>query len=344
MAKDIPVISKLLRAMVLGDYKDALDIVLDEKFNPNEKTQSWGSPILSALITIMSGTKHSPFTKDAKDVFKAIVLHENFDPNATDAENETSLMHIARFSEYGWLVPFILNKKNVNIGLRNLMGRTAIDIASVHNNVAVRDLLMACNVKEVAIHSPKKKVGLKKKKATPAPTTNAEVTVSGLVANNIEVAFTPEAKENPFSLYHLVKNFINGNYDECLRIANNVHFNPNESDRWDEPALSSLIYYSQDSTVKYDEDKLKEIAKVIINNRTFDVNALDADCNTPLMVAMSFPKLAWLVKELFKISSARIDVVNDMGENLSTIAEKCGNSELYSDMIRRNYQTADVVS
>ena len=258
MAKDIPVISKLLRAMILGDYKDALDIVLAEKFDPNEKTQSWGSPILSALITVMSGTKHSPFTKDAKDVFKAIVLHENFDPNATDMEKETSLMHIARFSEYGWLVPFILNKKNVNIGLRNLMGRTAIDIASVHNNVVVRDLLMACNVKEVAMHSPKKKVGLKKKKATPAPTTNAEVTVSGLVANNIEVAFTPEAKENPFSLYHLVKNFINGNYDECLRIANNVHFNPNESDRWDEPALSSLIYYSQDSTVKYDEDKLME--------------------------------------------------------------------------------------
>jgi hypothetical protein len=54
------------------------------------------------------------------------------------------------------------------------------------------------------------------------------------------------------------------------------------------------------------------------------------------MVALSFPKLGWLARELFKISSARMDVINDMGETINEIAEKNGTSELLSDLIRRN--------
>lgn len=340
MGKDVPIISRLLKAMIFEDYKEAMDIVTNEDFDPNEKTRTWGSPVVSALITVLSGSKSKTLCAEAKAVFKAIVSNKNFCPNVCDKENETVLMHIARNAEFNWLAPFILDSKNIDLTVKNYMGRTALDIASYMQNNVVRDLLLTINMKNVVNHLPKKKVGLKKKKQT----TQMQVSVSSSdVLNNIELAFSDESKENPVSLYYLVKYFVQGNYDECLRIVKSVHFNPNETDRWEEPALSSLIYYSQDSTVHYDTEKFKEIAKEIINARTFDVNAIDADCNTVLMVAMGFPNLGWLVKELFKISSARIDVMNDMGEKLEDIAAKCGNSELYSDMIRRSYETAKVV-
>ena len=342
MGKDVPVISKLLKAMIMEDYKDAMDIVTDENFDPNEKTKTWDSPVISAMITILTGTKNKDINQDAKAVFKAITSNKKFDPNTCDREKETALMHVARNKRFSWLAPFLLDCPNINLFAKNYLGRTALDIAAGVENSIVRDLILAYSMKFTVKHLPKKKVGIKKKKPTASQTT--QVTVSGNILNNIEAAFYPEAKENPVSLYNLVKYFIKGNYDECLRIVKDVHFNPNECDRWDEPALSSLIYYAQDSTVTYDTEKFKEIAKEIINNRQFDVNAIDADCNTILMVAMGFPKLDWLVRELFKISSARIDVVNDMGENLSTIAEKCGNSELLADMIRRNYKEVDAIS
>lgn len=338
MGKEIPVISKLLKAMIIEDYKEAMDIVSDDNFNPNEKTRTWEAPVISALLTVLINSKNKELPTEAKAVFKTIISNKNFNPNEVDKENETILMHIARNRNFSWLAPFILDCPSIDLYIKNYMGRTALDIANNTGNIIVRDLIIAYSTSVMRDHLPKKREGIKKKKKQAA-----KVTVSNSILNNIEMAFSDEAKNNPVSLYNLIKYFIKGNYDECLRIVKDVHFNPNESDRWDEPALSSLIYYSQDSTVIYDAVKFREIALGIINNRMFDVNALDADCNTVLMVAMSFPKLNWLVRELFKISSARIDVINDMGEDINAIAEKCGNSELLSDMIRRNYETANVI-
>ena len=338
MEKDIPVISLLLKAMILGDYNEAMDIVTDENFNPNDKTKTLESPVISAMMVVIYGTTPEDMKPEAKAVFNAIIKNKKFNPNEVDNQHETILMHIARNKYYNWLAPLILACDGVDVHMKNMMGRTALDIATSVNNLVVRDLLMARSIKDMASHSPKKKVGLKKvKKPQELPEINK-------VLNNIEVAFTPESKEDPVSLYNLTKYFVKGNYDECLKIVKHIHFDPNEMDRWDEPVLSCLIHYSQDSAVNYDEEKFKEIVIAIINNRMFDVNALDADCNTTLMVAMGYPKLKWMVKELFKISSAKIDLKNEMGEDLSAIAEKCGNSEFLSDMIRRSYETAKVVS
>jgi len=335
MGKDIPVISKLLKAMVLGDYKEAMDIVSDDNFNPNEKTKTWEAPVVSALITILSNSKQtSIFPSEAKAVFKAIISNKNYNPNEVDKENETALMHIARNKQFAWLAPFVLDCKGIDLGIKNYMGRTALNVANDVNNIAVKDVIMSYaikdNMQELIAHAPKKRIGKKKRPI------KAETTVSVNVLNNVECAFDDESKENPVSLYNLIKYFIKGNYDECIRITKDVHFDPNESDRWGEPALSSLIYYSQDTSINYDAVKFREIALEIISKRTFDVNALDADCNTVLMVALSFPKLGWLARELFKISSARMDVINDMGETINEIAEKNGTSELLSDLIRRN--------
>lgn len=62
------------------------------------------------------------------------------------------------------------------------------------------------------------------------------------------------------------------------------------------------------------------------------------------MVSMSFKRLNWLTRELFKISSAKIDHVNDMGEDLKQIAKSCYNTPLYEELIKANYTEANVVS
>ena len=87
--------------------------------------------------------------------------------------------------------------------------------------------------------------------------------------------------------------------------------------------------------MNYDEEKYKEIAKAIMSNRKFDMNALDADCNTPIMIAMGYQRLHWLVKELFKFSSTRIDIMNDQGETLKDIAKYSGNENFFNELISK---------
>jgi hypothetical protein len=87
----------------------------------------------------------------------------------------------------------------------------------------------------------------------------------------------------------------------------------------------------------------KKIVDVIIENKRFDVNALDADCNTTLMVAMSFPRLQWLTEKLFNIQSARLDVLNDSGENLRSIAENCGNGDFYNHLVMKSFEAVEAI-
>jgi ankyrin repeat protein len=289
--KSISIISLLLRAMIIGDYKNALDFVENDKFDPNEKTKACGAPILTALITVLSGMKKFECDPDAKKVFLKIIKNEKFNPNETDTERETVLMHIARTrNQFEWMIPYILENEKTDVTIKNYMNKTAVDIALQHDNSAMADLMMIHRLKKKSSHLPKKIAGLKKK-----PVVDKEVSLT--MVNRVEYAFSGEAKDNPFSLYWVLVNFFKHEYDECVRIINDIHFDPNETDKWEEPALTSLIYYSQDSSFKYDEDGLKKVAEAIMNHRGFDVNAIDADSNTVLMVCMSFKKLNWLTRE-----------------------------------------------
>ena len=336
--KNISIISWLLRAMIVGDYKNALGFVENKDFDPNEKTKTWGAPVLTALITVLSGMNKYECDPDAKKVFLKIIKNEKFNPNETDTEGETVLMHIARTrNQFEWMIPYILENEKTDISIKNFMKKTAIDIALYHENSAMADLLMIQKLKNNSAHLPKKIAGLKKK-----PIVDKEINLA--MVNRVEHAFNGEAKDNPFSLYWVLVNFFKHEYDECVRIINDVHFDPNETDRWEEPALTSLIYYSQDSSFKYDEEGLKKVAMAIVNHRGFNVNAIDSDSNTVLMVCMSFKRLNWLTRELFKISSAKIDHVNDMGEDLKQIAKNCYNTPLYEELIKASYTEANVVS
>ena len=336
--KSISIISLLLRAMIIGDYKNALDFVENDKFDPNEKTKTCEAPILTALITVLSCMKKFECGPDAKKVFLKIIKNEKFNPNEIDTERETVLMHIARTrNQFEWMIPYILENEKTDVTIKNYMNKTAVDIALQHDNNAMAELMMIHRLKKKSSHLPKKIAGLKKK-----PVVDKEASLT--MVNRVEYAFSGEAKDNPFSLYWVLVNFFKHENDECERIINDIHFYPNETDKWEEPALTSLIYYSQDSSFKYDEEGLKKVAMAIVNHRRFNVNAIDADSNTVLMVCMSFKKLNWLTRELFKISSANINHVNDMGEDLKQIAKNCYNTPLYDELIKANYTEANVVS
>lgn len=341
MRKDIPLISQLLKSIIVEDYASAIEIISSDKFNPNETNETWHAPVLSAIITVISNMDKFDDKNALKEILKEIVKHKDFDPNIIDDEGETVIMHIARHSSFNWLVPFMINTGKIDVSIKNFMHFDAIEIAEKCGNSVLADMLLTLKANDHK-GQPRKREGIKKiKKATSIrmyPTNNKTI------LERIEAAFTPDVKKNPVSLYNLLISFFKGDYDTCIQIVKDVNFNPNECDRWDEPALSSLMYYSQDSKIEYDEYMYKKIAECIISNPRFSVNALDADCNTVLMVAMGFPKLKWLAEMLFKIQSARLDVMNDLGQTIREIAEDCGNGEFYNNLIRKTFETAEVVS
>ena len=344
MKDNIPLISRLLRSLIVEDFAEANNIITSDKFNPNETNMTWQAPVLTAIITIFG--KGNVVKKDSenklydnknfRELLKDITKHKDFDPNVVDAEGETILMHIARNSNFNWLVPFILCNKKLDLSIRNFRKRDAIEIAEKTGNTVLADILIAHKARDFR-GMPKKRERKKK-----------EAKVINMLSNynileRIEFAFDDNVKMNPVSLYNLLVNFFKGRYSYCIQIIKDVNFNPNECDKWEEPVLSSLIYYSQDANVKYDEDEFKKIVDAIIELPRFDVNALDADCNTTLMISMGFPKLKWLTEKLFSINHARLDIINDCGENIKEIANKCGNGEFYNSLIEKVFETANIV-
>ena len=341
MKKDIPLISQLLRAIIVEDYASAKEIVTSDKFNPNETNESWNAPVLTAIVCVLSTTDKITDETRFKEILKEIVKHEKFNPNVLDTEGETVLMHIARHPEFNWLVPFIINTGKVDVSIKNFMHRDVITIAENAGNAVLCDILLPLKAQGHK-GQPKKRVGIKKVAKVTTMTFSSES--NGNIISRIESAFDKDVKNNPASLYNLLSCFFKGDYSTCIQIVRDPNFNPNECDRWEEPALSSLIYYSQDAKVNYDEEMFKKIVEIIIANHRFNVNALDADCNTVLMVAMGFPRLHWLAEMLFNIQSARLDVMNDSGETIRQIAENCGNGEFYNRLVRKSFETADVVN
>jgi hypothetical protein len=233
-----------------------------------------------------------------------------------------------------------MNTGKVDLSIKNFMHRDAIEIAEHTDNSVFVDILLPLKAQNHK-GQPKKRVGIKKVAKVVNITANSNSNEN--ILRKVEVAFIDEAKKSPVSLYNLLVNFFKGDYSTCIQIAKDPNFNPNECDRWDEPALSSLIYYSQDANVEYDEEMFKKIADAIISNKRFDVNALDADCNTTLMVAMGFPKLKWLAERLFSINSARLDIINDCGYNIREIADGCGNGDFYNHLVMKTFEMADVI-
>jgi len=341
MKKDIPLISHLLRSIIVEDYASAMEVITDDSFNPNETNSSWRAPVITAIVNILSNMPSKKDSKELREVLKTIVKNKDFDPNVLDATGETCLMHIARHEEFNWLVPFIFNTNKVDINIKNQMSKDLLDIAEASENKTLSDIVMSIRILDIKKGQPKKRVGIKKRIClTPIDSPSKG---NGNILDKLEKAFEDNQKRNPVSLYALIKAFFQGDYTTCIQIVRDVNFNPNECDRWEEPALSSLIYYSQDVNVNYDESMFKKIVDVIIENKRFDVNALDADCNTTLMVAMSFPRLQWLTEKLFNIQSARLDVLNDSGENLRSIAENCGNGDFYNHLVMKSFEAVEAI-
>lgn len=359
MAKNIPLTSLLLKALILDDYASAIDVISRKEFNPNEKSLTWGAPVLSALIVVLSGAPKKEDDKAVRDIIKEIISRDDFDPNIADGNGDTPLMHIAMHPDFNWVAPFILSKKNLNLGVKDFMHRTALEIAERERNTVLADMILAykgkkaqgtSNVETVKVDKIECHLGMPKKRkglATTAKVITIDTTTSttGVVSilDKIECAFDDDVKKNPVSLYNLLRSFFKGDYSTAIQIAKDVNFNPNECDKWEEPALSSLIYYSQDSKVTYDEDRFKDVANAIMSNIRFNVNTIDADCNTVLMVAMGFPKLKWLTEKLFNLQYARLDIINDMGEGIRQIADKCGNGAFYNQLVMKSFETAKVI-
>ena len=335
MKKDIPLISQLLKAIIVDNYALAIDIITREDFDPNETNDSWKAPVLTAVVNVLSTTCKDKDMAAIKEILQRIADNENFDPNIVDAEGETVLMHIARHEDFNWLVPIILNTGKVDLSIKNFMHHDVLHIAEKSHNTVMLNSLLSLKHQQQYKSLPKKRVGIKNKKTT-AIILNLK---NCNIIKKIESAFRPEQKKKPASLYNLLMSFFREEYDTCIQIVRDPNFDPNEADLWEEPALSSFIYYSQDSKVEYDEEMFRKIVEIIISNKKFDVNAIDSECNTVLMVAMGFPNLKWLAEMLFNIQSARIDIINDSGESIRQIAEKCGNGSFYSHLIRKACET-----
>ena len=327
---------QLCNAIIAEDYSKAIDIISKKSFDPNERLGTWKMPIISYLIYLYD--KGS--VKDENTfrlVLKSIVKLIEFDPNATDDSGETILMEIASNAEFNWLVPFILIKKNLDLSKKNDLGYDVMSIANMSHNTVMVDVLMAYKSKNLK-HLP---VNLKGKEIIKQIDLEHE---NEFVINKLIATFCVEQKKRPTSLYNLLMNFFTGKYDECIEIIRDVNFNPNESDRLQEPVVTSFIYYTQDIKANYDEEMLKKVVIEIVNHPRFDVNLVDCEGNSVLMVSMGYPKLNWLTEILFNKSNARLDLVNDLGEDLKEIADNVGNGHLYNALVAKSFASMPSIS
>jgi len=335
----------LYRAMITEDYASAIDIITSKDFNPNEYDNFYKMPVLCNLIEGLNVNKtHIKDQKSMKEILTLIVNHESFNPNVFHGWN-TPLMTIAICKDFNFLVPAILSKKNVDLSIKRSDNEDVFSIANRFNNDVLLGMLFAYKeAHKDANGMPRKRVGIKPiKKVTESTASFGQTQYNRTILERIEYAFSEEQKNNPASLYWMMMFFLTDRYNECLKIIKNPLFDPNEKDRWGEPVITSLIYYAHDSRVNYNEDKFREIIKEIINCSTFDVNAMDADCNTPIMVAMGYKNLHWLVEILFNMPSVKLNLTNDEGETLKDIAKYSGGEPFYNALISTVPTAVEVV-
>ena len=162
----IPVLSRILRALIVDDYATAIELVTDKGFNPNEKSVSTGMPVISAVINLFGNLSKVEDRNAFKTILNEVVKHPDFDPNITDKYGETVLMHIAKHKDFNWLLPFVLAHNNIDFDAKNFMKKDVVKIAeSCGNNVFVNVVLMRKGQGN-HIGLPKKRVGIKKKMHT----------------------------------------------------------------------------------------------------------------------------------------------------------------------------------
>lgn len=319
--------SELVRNVLLEDFTAANIIVDSEDFDPNEISGSnWASPVVSSIISLVNNFSKMEDKESFKELLKKIVSKKGFDPNKADNGGDTVLMHIAKKKEYAFLMPIICKNCTLNLDRKTYVGKTALDIAKRYEN---EEFINAINeyMKSTDFYKgmPVKHCGIKKDYAH-------EVKPKEKKPIDVSDAFTREQKLNPVSSFWALKAFLEKNYDKCLEIISDEKFNPNEKNNWEEPFLTSLIYYSQDNRVEYDEEKFKDIASAIISKNEFNVNVIDANGDSVIMASMYFTKLKWLTKKLYISCKVNPGIVNDLGLNLRGIAKNMGAEEFLNRM------------
>lgn len=162
----IPVISRILRALIVDDYATAIELVTDKGFDPNEKSISTGMPVVSAVINLFGNLSKVEDKNSFKTILNEVVRHPNFDPNVADKYGETVLMHIAKHKDFNWLLPFVLAHGSIDYDAKNFMKKDVIKIAESCGNSVFINVILMRKGQGSHIGLPKKRVGIKKKMHT----------------------------------------------------------------------------------------------------------------------------------------------------------------------------------
>ena len=136
-------------------------------------------------------------------------------------------------------------------------------------------------------------------------------------------------------MYWVLYHFFRGNYQEAENVVTSPYFNPNECDKFEDPALLTLVNHATVYNAKIDEDWYKRIAKYIVDCKTFDPNIINSEGNSPIMVTIGFKSLNWLSELLFNLPNTRIDFINEYGRILHGIAKEANNLVFYKGMIHK---------
>lgn len=329
-------VSQILRLLVLEDYAELINIIVSDDFNPNVKSDISESPLLLKLINLFgSGCVKIKDKENFQMIFTEIVNHKDFDPNIKDTDGETILTCIARCDKesFNWLVNPILAKGNVDIFAKNFMHKTCMDIAKKKNNTVFMSIINGfLFVKHLGM--PRKRSFKKESELNIEISPNKKTfDCKSIITESIEQCYNEEQKKNPSSMYWVLYHFFRGNYQEAENVVTSPHFNPNECDKFEDPALLTLVNHATVYNAKIDEDWYKRIAKYIVDCKTFDPNIINAEGNSPIMVTIGFKSLNWLSELLFNLPNTRIDFINEYGRILHGIAKEADNLVFYQGMI-----------
>lgn len=307
--------NQLIDAVSSYDYDKAERIIKDYWFDPNFIVRPSGMPIATYILEMSGGVDKSRVDLH-KNLIRSIMSLPQFNPNKRldTFSGETMLMRIAKNSEYNWLLNDILKNPRLNIYEEDYNGNTALMTAvSFENRECEKKIMDFIGLKD------KDNKSLMPRKISD----NMKLMPNGDIIYRVEAGFSESEMKGENTLYSLILNFMWKKYDKCVDIVNSNEFSFNSTDKWGEPSLHSLIYYSNLHGVKYEEDGFKKIVDAFIKRKDFNVNALDCDCNNIPMVVASMPRMKWLLEMLFdKCNDIDMDIRNDVGMNLEEIATR----------------------
>ena len=304
MEENISYTQDLINKICDGDYESAMNVIDEEGFDPNDEVEFMHMPIATYLSELCCDLPEKERESVERIIYK-IIDHEKFDVNKIDDTHSeyTLLMRLAREEGLHNILDKILERSDVDYCVRNSKNVSAMDLALSYGNYDFIDKI-------------RPKI---------MPTKNLPslyMVPNSYMFHYLERGFEDNKKEGGITLYNLVKNFILKRYDKCIEIISSEKFNMKETDRWGEPPLQCLVYFSQYIGMDYDIDAFKEIVNTFISRKDFNVNELDFDLNTLPMIVATFPKLNSLNDMLFKLCVVDTSVKNGSGLTIFDIAEK----------------------